>query len=139
MPRRAEGNGERKSRLGEPEPRPSAGARAAHGEGDAERALAGAERAASPKATRGRGEARRKVATQREQALKRFKEVEAMVRGLEPRIVEVFRRHSVDPVAAGSMLEEVVTLLLYRWGEVARPEAWLMEMLEHRARRERRN
>jgi hypothetical protein len=49
--------------------------------------------------------------------------------------VEVFRRYSVDPQTAGSMLEEVVTLLLYRWGEVARPEAWVMEMLEHRARR----
>jgi hypothetical protein len=61
--------------------------------------------------------------------------VETLVRGLEPRIVEVFRRHSVEPELAGSMLEEVVTLLLYRWGEVARPEAWVMEMLEHRARR----
>jgi hypothetical protein len=68
---------------------------------------------------------------------KRWEEVEALVRRLEPAIIDLFRAHDVDPDDAGAILEEVVTLLLYRWGQVSRPEAWLMEMIENRIRRRR--
>lgn len=68
---------------------------------------------------------------------KRWEEVEALVRRLEPQIIELFREHDVPPGEAGVILEEVVTLLLYRWGEVAKPEAWVMEILGHRARQRR--
>lgn len=68
---------------------------------------------------------------------KRWEEVEELIRRLEPEIIELFRHHDVDPDAAGAILEEVVTLLLYRWAQVARPEAWVMEMIESRIRRRR--
>jgi hypothetical protein len=64
---------------------------------------------------------------------RRWDEVESLVRRLEPEIIQVFERHGVPPERAGEVLEEVVTVLLYRWGEVARPETWLLEMLEMRA------
>jgi hypothetical protein len=129
--RKGEGNG--KGRGKEPEPQPPRAPGADRTASERDTSGAGERRTAGIKP--GRSQGRRKAASPREQALRRWKEVEALVRGLEPRIVEVFRRYSVDPQTAGSMLEEVVTLLLYRWGEVARPEAWVMEMLEHRARR----
>jgi hypothetical protein len=62
-----------------------------------------------------------------------WQEVQALVARLEPRVIEVFQRNRLDPENAALILEEVVTLLLYRWGEVASPEAWMLEMLEHRA------
>lgn len=65
----------------------------------------------------------------------RWADVEALVRGLEPKIIEVFRRYGVPPQSAGEILEEIVTLLLYRWDEIAKPETWVMEMIEIRARR----
>lgn len=68
----------------------------------------------------------------------RWQEVEALVRRLEPEIVQLFRRHQVDPNVASLVLEEVVVLLLYRWGQIAHPEAWVLEMLERRIERQKR-
>ncbi len=65
----------------------------------------------------------------------RWRKIEALVRRLEPRIIRLFEDNSVDPNEAARLLEETVTLLLFRWTEVAKPEIWMMEMLEHRVRR----
>ena len=65
----------------------------------------------------------------------RWAEVQTLVQGLEPRIIEMFQRHGVSPGEASQVLEEAVTLLLYRWEEIARPEAWLVELLEYRLAR----
>jgi len=67
----------------------------------------------------------------------RWMQVQDLIRRLEPRIIEMFRRYGLPPVEAGLLLEEVITLLLYRWGEVANPEAWLVELLEYRLERDR--
>lgn len=67
----------------------------------------------------------------------RWQEVQGLVARLEPRVIEMFHRYRLDPDSAAAILEEVVTLLLYRWGEVASPEAWVLEMLEHKAWRSR--
>lgn len=84
----------------------------------------------------GRGKGKRgKKGRNRGSQPERWQEVEALVRRLEPEIVQVFRRHQVDPNAASLILEEVVILLLYRWGQIAHPEAWILEMLERRIQR----
>ncbi len=63
---------------------------------------------------------------------KRWKQVEGIVRQLEPQIIELFRQSDVPPNDASIVLEDVVTLLLYRWEEVSRPEAWVLEMVRNR-------
>lgn len=97
---------------------------------DEERSPAsGGERGSGGRRGRRRGRRRRP---------ERWQEVEALVRRLEPEIVQVFRRHRLDPHVASLVLEEVVTLLLYRWRQIARPETWVLEMLERRIESRRR-
>lgn len=66
---------------------------------------------------------------------KRRQHVEALVQKLESQIITIFHRAHVDAPSASAMLEEVVTLLLYRWNEVSLRESWFLEMLELRVRR----
>lgn len=68
---------------------------------------------------------------------RRWREVHRLVARIEPRVIEIFQRNGISPEDSVPILEEVVNLLLYRWGEVASPEAWVMEMLEHKAWRSR--
>lgn len=65
----------------------------------------------------------------------RRQQVEDLVRKLEPEIIALFHRARIDVSTASAMLEEVVTLLLYRWNEVALRESWFLEMIEQRVRR----
>lgn len=62
--------------------------------------------------------------------------VQELVHRVEPRLIDLFRSHDIPPEPAGKLLGEVVTLLLYRWGEIVNPEAWLFEVLEYRLRRD---
>lgn len=66
---------------------------------------------------------------------KRWQQVEEIVRHLEPRIIEMLREKQIPPSEAASLLEDIVTLLLYRWKEVSRPEAWVLEMVRNRIKR----
>ncbi len=66
-----------------------------------------------------------------------WKEIQALVARLEPRIIEMFQRYGVHPDTAAVILADVVAMLIYRWRDVATPEAWFLEMLENRARRSR--
>ena len=68
-------------------------------------------------------------------ASERKGDVEALVVHLEPRILEILERSQLDPAVACSILEEIVTLLLYRWDDVALRDSWFLEMLEHRVQR----
>ncbi len=61
----------------------------------------------------------------------RWQQIEGIIRHLEPRIIELFREKGIPPTEASAVLEEVVTLLLYRWDEVSRPEAWVLEMVKN--------
>ena len=70
-----------------------------------------------------------------EDGSRRWEQVEGLIRQLEPRIIELFREQDIAPETATSVLEDVVTLLLYRWEEVSRPEAWVLEMVRNRLRR----
>ncbi|HRC87151.1 MAG TPA: hypothetical protein PK413_16205 [Thermoanaerobaculia bacterium] len=58
---------------------------------------------------------------------------------LESEIIVFFEEHGTRPEVAAPLLEEAVTLMLFRWGEISNPEAWLMEFLEARLRRPPRN
>lgn len=66
-----------------------------------------------------------------------WQEIQALVTRLEPRIIEMFQRNGVHPDAAAVILADVVAMLIYRWRDVATPEAWFLEMLESRAWRGR--
>ncbi len=66
-----------------------------------------------------------------------WKEIQALVARLEPRIIEMFQRYGVSPDTAAVILADVVAMLIYRWRNVATPEAWFLEMLESRAWRSR--
>ena len=66
-----------------------------------------------------------------------WQEIQALVTRLEPRIIEMFQRNGVQPDAAAVILADVVAMLIYRWRDVATPEAWFLEMLESRAWRSR--
>ena len=61
----------------------------------------------------------------------RWQRIEEIIRRLEPRIIELFRESEVPPREASAVLEEIVTLLLYRWDEVPSPEAWVLEMVKN--------
>jgi hypothetical protein len=62
----------------------------------------------------------------------RWQQVAAVVSRVEPDIVRLLEERQVEPEAASALLEEIVTLLLYRWNEVASPDAWLLQILEQR-------
>ncbi len=72
-----------------------------------------------------------------DQSSERWKEVAKLLRRIEPQMIETFSRYRVDPEAAAEILDEMVILLLYRWGEVVQPEAWLLEILEQKSWRHR--
>jgi hypothetical protein len=65
----------------------------------------------------------------------RWQQVAAVVSRVEPDIVRLLEERQVEPAAASALLEEIVTLLLYRWNEVASPDAWLLQILEQRLTR----
>lgn len=60
--------------------------------------------------------------------------LEEMMRRLQARLTRLFRSHGIAPMEAGAMLESVLTVFLYRYNEIADPEAWIFEALEHRLR-----
>lgn len=70
-----------------------------------------------------------------EDGSRRWEQVEGLIRQLEPRIVDMFRESEVPPDAAAALLEDVVTLLLYRFEDISKPEAWVLEMVRNRLQR----
>ncbi|HRC86827.1 MAG TPA: hypothetical protein PK413_14560 [Thermoanaerobaculia bacterium] len=53
---------------------------------------------------------------------------------VRPQIEEIFVRHSVLPERASEILSDTLAILVWRWEAIRNREAWLLAMIERKAR-----